>query len=166
MTSRRRRGHTVKLVIQRVSEAKVRIGDRVVGAIGCGLLVLVGIEKGDGREEIVRAARRVATLRVFEDDQGKMNRGLDEVGGAVLAVSQFTLAASIRRGRRPAFDHAMKGDEAITLFDVFVDELRAEGLQVETGEFGAYMDVELINSGPVTLLWDEQGHGQERVKFG
>lgn len=148
-------GGGLKMVIQRVARAEVRVGDRVVGRIGVGLAVLVGLEKGDGRQQLERAAKRVATLRVFEDDQGKMNRGLEEVDGAVLAVSQFTLAGSIRKGRRPSFDRAMGADDAAPLFDEFVACLSAYGVKVETGEFGANMDVELVNSGPVTLIWED-----------
>lgn len=146
----------MKMVIQRVDGAAVRVGDEVVGEVGKGLLVLVGLERGDGPDQVDRAARRVATLRVFEDEAGLMNRGLDEVGGAVLAVSQFTLAASIRRGRRPGFDRAMRGDEAEPLFDRFVAGLREQGVEVATGRFGAVMRVELVNDGPVTLLWEEE----------
>jgi D-aminoacyl-tRNA deacylase len=145
----------VKMVIQRVARAEVRVGDEVVGRIGQGLLVLAGLERGDGLAQLERAASRVASLRVFDDDQGKMNRGLDEVGGAVLAVSQFTLAGSIRRGRRPGFDRAMPAEEAEPLFRRFVSRLRELGLTVETGVFRAMMEVELVNSGPVTLLWDD-----------
>jgi D-tyrosyl-tRNA(Tyr) deacylase len=144
----------VKLVIQRVSRAEVRVEGEAAGSIGTGFMVLVGLEKDDTEAQVEQAARRVATLRVFEDEQGKMNRGLDEVGGAVLAVSQFTLAASIRRGRRPGFDRAMPGDQAEPLFGSFVAQLRSHGIDVETGVFGAYMEVELVNSGPVTLLWE------------
>jgi D-tyrosyl-tRNA(Tyr) deacylase len=146
----------VKLVIQRVSRAEVRVEGKVVGCIGTGFMVLVGLERDDTEAQVEQAARRIATLRVFEDEQGKMNRGLDEIDGAVLAVSQFTLAASIRKGRRPGFDRALPGDQAEPLFNQFVDHLRGHGVEVETGEFGAYMDVELVNSGPVTLLWDSQ----------
>jgi D-tyrosyl-tRNA(Tyr) deacylase len=144
----------VKLVIQRVSRAEVRVEGKIVGSIDIGFMVLVGLERDDTEAQVEQAARRVATLRVFEDDQGKMNRGLDEVGGAVLAVSQFTLAASVRRGRRPGFDRALPGDQAEPLFTQFVDHLRSHGIHVETGTFGAFMEVELVNSGPVTLLWD------------
>ena len=144
----------MKLVIQRVSRASVRVDDEVVGAIGPGLLVLVGLEHDDGEEQIDKAARRIATLRVFEDDRGRMNRGLDEIGGRVLAVSQFTLAGSIRKGRRPSFDGAMPGQQAERLFDRFVELLRGHGVDVETGVFGAMMAVELVNDGPVTLLWE------------
>ncbi len=105
----------MKMVIQRVSRASVRVEGRTVGSIETGFLVLVGLERGDGNAQVETAAGRVATLRVFEDSNGRMNLGLDEVGGAVLAVSQFTLAASIRKGRRPGFDRAMPGPEAITM---------------------------------------------------
>jgi len=144
----------LKLVIQRVSRASVRVDDEIVGAIEAGLLVLVGLEHDDGDGEIDKAARRIATLRVFSDDDGRMNRGLDEIGGRVLAVSQFTLAGSIRKGRRPSFDGAMPGQQAEPLFDRFVELLRGHGIDVETGIFGAMMAVELVNDGPVTLLWE------------
>ena len=145
----------MKMVIQRVSRAEVRVDGRVVGGIGVGLAVLVGLQRGDGEDQLRRAARRLSTLRVFSDDEGRMNLGLDEVGGAVLAVSQFTLAGSIRKGRRPSFDGAMPSDEAEPLFEFFLDILRAEGVEVETGVFGAMMDVELVNDGPVTLIWED-----------
>jgi D-tyrosyl-tRNA(Tyr) deacylase len=144
----------MKLVIQRVSRAEVRVGSAVVGAIGTGLLVLVGIESSDGSTELEKAALRVAKLRVFEDEQGRMNRGLDEIGGRVLAVSQFTLAGSIRKGRRPSFDGAMPSAEAEPLFDRFVELLRSHGIEVETGSFGAMMEVELVNDGPVTFIFE------------
>jgi D-aminoacyl-tRNA deacylase len=144
------------MVIQRVARAEVRVGGEVVGRIGHGLLVLAGLERGDGEAQVERAASRVATLRVFDDEDGRMNRGLDEVGGAVLAVSQFTLAGSIRRGRRPGFDQAMPAEEAEPLFRSFVARLRALGVTVETGVFRTMMEVELVNSGPVTLLWEDQ----------
>ena len=145
----------MKMVIQRVSRAEVRVDGRVVGSIGVGLAVLVGLEHDDGEDQLRRAARRLATLRIFSDDEGRMNRGLDEVGGAVLAVSQFTLAGSIRKGRRPSFDGAMRGEQAEPLFELFLEALRAEGVEVETGVFGAMMDVELVNDGPVTLIWED-----------
>lgn len=145
----------MKLVIQRVSRAAVRVEGDIVGEIGLGFLVLVGLEKGDTTVNLQKAAARLASLRVFEDGQGKMNLGLDEVGGAILAVSQFTLAASIKKGRRPGFDRAMPGNEAEPLFDAFVDLLKDQGVPVETGVFGAMMDVELVNSGPVTLVWED-----------
>jgi D-tyrosyl-tRNA(Tyr) deacylase len=149
----------MKMVIQRVSRAEVRVSGRVVGRIGIGLAVLVGLERGDGSEQLQRAARRLASLRVFSDDEGRMNLGLDEVGGGVLAVSQFTLGGSIRKGRRPSFDGAMPGDEAEPLFEQFLEAVRAQGVEVETGIFGAMMDVELINEGPVTLIWEDHPNG-------
>jgi D-tyrosyl-tRNA(Tyr) deacylase len=145
----------MKMVIQRVSRAEVRVDAEVVGRIGVGLMVLVGLEREDGEPQLERAAGRVATLRVFSDEDGRMNRGLDEVGGAVLAVSQFTLAGSIRKGRRPGLDRAMPGDLAEPMFERFVELLRTRGVRVETGVFGAMMDVELVNDGPVTLIWEE-----------
>ncbi len=143
------------MVIQRVTRAHVEVGGEVVGRIGRGFVLLVGLERGDGDEQLERAAARVATLRVFDDEDGKMNRGLDEVGGEVLAVSQFTLAGSIRRGRRPSFDHAMSAEEAEPIFARFVERLRSRGLRVATGVFRTMMEVDLVNSGPVTLLWDD-----------
>ena len=152
----------MRLVIQRVSRAEVRVDGASVGRIGTGLLVLVGLERGDTAEQVERAARRVASLRVFEDAHGKMNRGLDEVDGAVLAVSQFTLAGSIRRGRRPSFDGAMTGGEAEPMFARFVEAMRESELRVETGVFGAMMEVELVNDGPVTLLWEDPPEGADQ----
>ena len=148
----------MKLVIQKVSRAAVRVDGETVGAIGLGLLVLVGLEHDDGESQVEKAARRVATLRVFEDEDGRMNRGLDRVGGKVLAVSQFTLAGSIRKGRRPSFDRAMPSTQAEPYFNRFVELLRGHGVEVETGTFGAMMEVELVNEGPVTLIW-ESGAG-------
>lgn len=145
----------MKMVIQRVSRAEVRVDGQTVGRIGVGLVALVGLERGDSDPQLERAVRRLATLRVFSDDEGRMNRGLDEIGGAVLAISQFTLAGSIRKGRRPSFDGALHGEAAEPLFERFLDLLRAEGVTVETGVFGALMDVELVNDGPVTLIWED-----------
>jgi D-tyrosyl-tRNA(Tyr) deacylase len=145
----------MKLVIQRVSRAAVRVNAETVSSIGTGILVLVGLERGDGDEQVERAAAKVASLRAFEDEHGRLNLGLEDVGGEVLAVSQFTLAGSIRRGRRPSFDNALPGEEAGPLFDLFVALLRRRGLNVGTGEFGALMEVELVNHGPVTLLWND-----------
>lgn len=146
----------MRIVMQRVSRAEVRVdGDRVAG-IGGGLLLLVGLEKGDDEERLTRAARKIATLRVFEDEAGKINLSLADVGGEVLAVSQFTLAGSLTRGRRPSFDRAMPAEEARPLFTRFVELLRGEGLRVETGVFQALMEVELVNHGPVTFVWDDR----------
>jgi len=144
----------VRIVVQRVSRAEVRVAGSTVGAIGAGLVLLVAVERGDGEQEVRQAAQRFATLRVFEDGEGRMNRGLDEVGGAVLLISQFTLAGSIRRGRRPDFAHAAPPAEAEPVIDALVAALRAAGVVVATGVFRAHMEVELVNDGPVTFVWD------------
>jgi D-tyrosyl-tRNA(Tyr) deacylase len=143
------------MVIQRVSHARVLVGGDEVGSIGVGIMVLVGLERGDTEDQVERAVNRLATLRIFEDERGRMNLGLDEVGGSVLTVSQFTLAASIRKGRRPGFDRALPGDVAKPLFELLVERLRDRGVAVETGVFGAVMEVELVNDGPVTLIWED-----------
>jgi len=127
-----------------------------VGGIGPGLLVFLGVTNGDGEEAARDLAGKVAGLRVFEDEEGKMNRGVTDVGGAVLAVSQFTLYGDCRRGRRPSFDAAARPETALALYDRFVQELRTLGLRVATGVFQAYMQVELINDGPVTLLLERE----------
>ena len=141
----------MKAVIQRVKRATVRSGERSA-SIGPGLLVLSGLETGDTEAQCRWAAAKIAGLRVFEDPQGRMNLSLQEVGGAVLAVSQFTLAGSIAKGRRPSFDLAMAPGEARPLFDRFVDLLRAEGCPVATGFFQEMMEVELVNDGPATFI--------------
>jgi D-tyrosyl-tRNA(Tyr) deacylase len=146
----------MKIVVQRVSRASVRVEGELVGAIGTGLLLLVGVEKGDAQEQVERAAHRLATLRVFPDDGGAMNRGLDEVGGEILVVSQFTLAGSIRRGRRPDFFAAAAPEQAEPLVNSLVTNLRERGLRVATGVFRAHMEVELVNDGPVTFIWDDR----------
>jgi D-tyrosyl-tRNA(Tyr) deacylase len=142
----------MKLVIQRVSSASVRVEGAAVGEIGRGFLVLFGAEKGDTAALADEAARKVAGLRVFEDAEGKMNLALADVGGAVLAVSQFTLAADLSRGRRPGFERALPGPLAEPIYDRFVAALRGLGVAVETGTFGAMMDVALVNQGPATFL--------------
>jgi len=147
----------MKLVIQRVSRAEVRVEGKTVGRIGRGFLVLIGAEKGDGGEQAEEAARKVAGLRVFEDDAGKMNLALAEVGGGVLAVSQFTLSADLSRGRRPGFDRAMPADQARALYEHFCRALELSGVPVSTGIFGATMEVELVNDGPATFLLDVPG---------
>jgi D-tyrosyl-tRNA(Tyr) deacylase len=145
----------MRIVVQRVTRASVRVDGSHVASIGRGLLLLVGVEAGDGPDQVERAAHRLATLRVFEDEQGHMNRGLDEVGGEILAVSQFTLAGSIRRGRRPDFVGAASPEDAEPLVEALVAALRARGVPVATGVFRAHMEVELVNDGPVTFVWDD-----------
>ncbi|HET9299919.1 MAG TPA: D-aminoacyl-tRNA deacylase [Candidatus Polarisedimenticolaceae bacterium] len=142
----------MKAVLQRVSRAEVRVGGRAVGTIGRGLLVLLGVERGDAPGDAAYLADKTAELRIFPDDAQNMNRSLEDVGGACLVVSQFTLAGSTRRGRRPSFDGAAPPAEAEPLYEQFVARLRARGLPVATGVFRAMMEVELVNDGPVTLL--------------
>jgi D-tyrosyl-tRNA(Tyr) deacylase len=143
----------VILVLQRVSRAAVRVDGRVVGEIGAGLLVFACVEPGDGDESVDQAARKTAELRVFEDENGRMNRDVLQAGGSVLAVSQFTLGADLSRGRRPGFEEVARADQAEPLFERFVATLRAYGVRVSTGEFGARMEVELVNEGPATFTW-------------
>jgi len=144
----------VRLVIQRVSSASVRVEGEAVGAIGRGLLVLVGIERGDDLARVRTAAEKLAGLRIFEDADGRMNLDAAAVGGAFLIVSQFTLAGSIERGRRPSFDRAAPPDEAAPLVEALVEDLRGRGCTVATGRFRAHMEVALVNDGPVTLVAD------------
>jgi D-tyrosyl-tRNA(Tyr) deacylase len=140
------------VVLQRVSEASVEAEGRVTGCIGRGICLLVGVEKGDGEEDSLALARKAAGLRIFPDDRGKMNLSLREVGGRALAVSQFTLAASVDKGRRPSFDGAEEPSRALDLFERFASALRDEGVGVETGVFQASMTVRLVNDGPVTFI--------------
>lgn len=147
----------MRVVLQRVSRAEVRIGGEVVGRIGRGLLVLLGVAKGDTVEDARWLAEKVVSLRVFNDDQGKMNRDLIEVNGSLLVVSQFTLHGDCRKGRRPSFVAAADPETAIPLYEAFVQAARALGVPVETGRFGAMMEVELVNDGPVTLILDRGG---------
>jgi D-aminoacyl-tRNA deacylase len=142
----------MRALIQRVTEARVRVDNDVVGEIGPGLCVLVGVTHDDSVSSAGRLADKIWTLRIFDDDNGVMNRPVAEVGGAVLVVSQFTLYGDTRRGRRPSWAAAAPPDRAEPLVDVFAASLRDLGAEVATGTFGAHMQVELINDGPVTLL--------------
>lgn len=146
----------MRAVIQRVSRASVVVDGKVEGQIGAGLLVLLGVAKGDGAPDVQYMVEKIATLRIFGDQQGKMNLSLGEVGGAVLIVSQFTLAGDTDKGRRPGFDKAAPPDTARTLYDQVVDGLKGRGLRVETGLFGARMRVSLENDGPVTFILDSR----------
>ena len=145
----------MRSVLQRVSRAAVRVDDQVVGEIELGLCALVGVEREDTERDAVWLAEKVVEARVFEDDAGKMNRSLRDVGGALLAVSQFTLLGDLRRGRRPSFDSAMQPSGAELLFTAFCDYCR-RSVRVETGRFRTMMQVELVNAGPVTLLLDSK----------
>ncbi len=140
------------LVVQRAARAAVRVEGETVGAVGRGLLVLAAVEAGDGEDQARWCARKVAELRIFPDEHDRMNRSVREVGGGVLAVSQFTLVGDLRKGTRPSFSRAAPPEEARGLFERFVGFLRAEGLTVATGRFQARMEVELVNEGPVTLI--------------
>lgn len=144
----------MKVVLQRVSRASVSVDGATVGSIGVGFAVLVGFTHGDGVAQVQWMADKIVGLRLFQDDEGKMNLDLAEVGGSLLVVSQFTLYGNARKGRRPSFIDAAAPDEATALYEQFVDALRASGVRVETGSFGAMMDVELVNDGPVTLILD------------
>jgi D-tyrosyl-tRNA(Tyr) deacylase len=143
-------------VLQRVKEAKVTVEGQVTGAIGHGHLLLVGFTHGDTEEDLRYLAEKVVNLRVFEDEQGKMNRSLLDVGGAILSVSQFTLYGDCRKGRRPNFMEAARPEEALRMYDRFNELLREYGVQVETGVFGAMMEVSLVNDGPVTLMLESR----------
>jgi D-tyrosyl-tRNA(Tyr) deacylase len=145
---------SVRIVLQRVIEAAVRVGEEEVGRIGPGLLVLVAVEGGDGPGQVRVAAEKLAGLRIFDDGQGKMNLDLAAVGGEILLVSQFTLAGSVARGRRPSFDRAAPPEEAKPLLEALVADLRGRGFRVATGRFRSHMRVSSINDGPVTLIVD------------
>ena len=144
----------MRAVLQRVRRAKVTVGAEVVGEIGPGWLVLLGVGPADAAADAAWLADKVANLRAFADDAGKMNRSVLDVGGAVLAVSQFTLYGDCRKGRRPSFTGAAAPDAAVPLYEAFLDAVRALGVPVAAGRFGADMRVELVNDGPVTLILD------------
>jgi D-tyrosyl-tRNA(Tyr) deacylase len=146
----------MRLVVQRVSSASVNVNERVSGAIGRGLLVLIGITATDGDDQVEWAADKICNLRVFNDDGGKLNRSVQDVGGEVMLVSQFTLYGDARRGRRPSFIRAAQGGEAEALYERVVGAVRARGIACKTGEFGAVMKVSLVNDGPVTILLDSE----------
>lgn len=144
----------MRALIQRVSEAKVEVATRPIGSIDTGLLILFCAVEGDELADAERLAAKIAKLRIFEDDAGKMNQAVTDIGGDILVVSQFTLAADTRKGNRPSFISAARPDTAIPLMDHFIETLRGLELRVETGEFGATMAVHLINDGPVTIWID------------
>ena len=144
----------MRIVLQRVSQASVTVGDRVAGAVGRGYCLLVGFTHTDTVEQVRWMADKVAGLRVFSDAEDKMNLGLADIGGGVLVVSQFTLYGNTEKGRRPSFIDAARPEAAIPLYEAFIGELRGRGLEVATGEFGAMMQVHIVNDGPVTLVLD------------
>lgn len=144
----------MRAVVQRVDRAKVTVEGNVVGAIEKGLMVLVGVVEGDTEKDVCYLADKVTGLRIFEDEAGKMNLSVKDVGGEILSISQFTLYGDCRKGKRPSFDKAAKPETAVNLYEQFNELCRQQGLQVETGVFGAHMLVELANNGPVTILLD------------
>ncbi len=146
----------MRAVIQRVSRAQVKVNGQITGQIGRGLLVLLGVGSADDEQAARHLSEKIAHLRVFEDDEGKMNRSLLETRGAVLAVSQFTLYGDCRKGRRPSFDRAARPELARSLYENFVEFLQEQSVPVEQGVFQAMMEVELVNDGPVTLLLDTE----------
>jgi D-tyrosyl-tRNA(Tyr) deacylase len=146
----------VKIVLQRVKQAKVEVQGRVVGEIGQGICLLVGIEKGDSEADAHYLAKKAAEMRIFPDTEGRMNLSIHDIQGEIMAVSQFTLAGSVEKGRRPSFDKAEEAEKAEKLFNYFVELIRQRGLKVETGVFQTMMDVHLINEGPVTFILESK----------
>jgi D-tyrosyl-tRNA(Tyr) deacylase len=146
----------MRAVVQRVKESSVKTGNEVVGRIGRGLLVLLGVARGDTAADADYLANKISHLRIFEDDNGKMNRSLIEIGGKMLVVSQFTLLGDCRKGRRPSFVAAAEEQPATVLYEYFVEQARGLGISVETGRFKARMEVTLINDGPVTLILESR----------
>jgi D-tyrosyl-tRNA(Tyr) deacylase len=144
----------LRIVLQRVTRASVRIDGETVGAIDAGLLLLVGVADGDDEATARRLAQKCAEMRIFADDEGRFNRSLLDIIGAALVVSQFTLLADVRKGRRPSFTDAAAPEVASALVDAFADALREMGIRLESGRFGAHMEVELVNDGPVTIVLD------------
>jgi len=147
----------VRAVVQRVSRAKVTVDDEIVGEIARGVLILLGVTHTDGLDDVDHLVEKIAGLRIFEDENGKMNLSLREIGGSMLVVSQFTLYADTRRGRRPSFMDAAGAELASRLYDYFIERSRLEIASVAEGRFGAMMDVELVNDGPVTIILDTKG---------
>jgi len=145
-------GRPMKAVIQRVKESSVSVEGNIIGSIQKGLLILLGVAKGDQEAEAEYLSEKIAHLRIFEDENGKMNRSILETGGEALVISQFTLLGDYRKGRRPSFIDAAEPDDAIRLYEYFANRLKDKGIPVQTGKFRAMMDVFLINDGPVTLI--------------
>lgn len=146
----------MRAVVQRVSRCRVSVNGNITGEIGVGLLVLLGVSKTDNEAAADYMVEKIIGLRIFEDAQEKMNLSVQDSGGAVLVVSQFTLYGDVRRGKRPSFDEAARHEEARRLYEYFVGKVRAAGLRCETGQFQAMMEVELVNSGPVTIMLDSE----------
>ena len=146
----------MRVVLQRVSHASVTVEEKVIGKIQRGFLLLVGVTHDDAMEDMEYLVRKIVQMRIFEDEEGKLNRSIQDIGGEILSVSQFTLYAETKKGNRPSFSKAAPGDVAIEMFEQFNGLLRETGVPVETGQFGADMKVELLNDGPVTILLDSK----------
>ena len=146
----------MRAVVQRVTEARVEVAGEVVGKIGAGLLVLLGVARDDTASDADYLTEKIINLRIFDDDDGKMNRSLLDIGGEMLVVSQFTLYGDVRRGRRPSYSDAAEPQKANELYEYFVERVRSLGVKVETGVFQAMMKVSLVNDGPVTILLDSR----------
>ena len=146
----------MRIVLQRVAHASVTVDEKVIGKIQRGFLLLVGVTHDDAIEDMEYLVRKIVQMRIFEDEEGKLNRSIQDIGGEILSVSQFTLYAETKKGNRPSFSKAAPGDVAIEMFDQFNGLLRETGVPVETGQFGADMKVELLNDGPVTILLDSK----------
>ena len=146
----------MRVVLQRVSHASVTVEEKVIGKIQRGFLLLVGVTHDDTMEDMEYLVRKIVQMRIFEDEEGKLNRSIQDIGGEILSVSQFTLYADTKKGNRPSFSKAAPGDVAIEMFEQFNGLLRESGIPVETGQFGADMKVELLNDGPVTILLDSK----------
>ena len=146
----------MRAVIQRIKECSVRVEGQIIGQTGVGLLVLLGVAQGDGPSDADHLANKIINLRIFEDQNGKMNRSLLDAGGEMMVVSQFTLLADCRKGRRPSFVDAAEPKLATALYEYFVEQVRSRGINVATGRFGAMMDVTLVNEGPVTILLESR----------
>ena len=146
----------MRVVLQRVSHASVTVEEKVIGKIQRGFLLLVGVTHDDAMEDMEYLVRKIVQMRIFEDEEGKLNRSIQDVGGEILSVSQFTLYADTKKGNRPSFSKAAPGDVALEMFEQFNGLLRDTGIPVETGQFGADMKVELLNDGPVTILLDSK----------
>ena len=152
----RERGRVMRVVLQRVSHASVTVEEKVIGKIQRGFLLLVGVTHDDTMEDMEYLVRKIVQMRIFEDEEGKLNRSIQDIGGEILSVSQFTLYADTKKGNRPSFSKAAPGDVALEMFEQFNGLLRDTGIPVETGQFGADMKVELLNDGPVTILLDSK----------
>lgn len=146
----------MRAVVQRVSRARVKVEEKIIGKIDRGILLLLGVEESDEEKELEYMCDKIPNLRIFEDEEGKMNKSLLDVGGSLLVISQFTLLGDARKGRRPSFTQAARPEKAIPMYERFIDSMKEKNITTEAGEFGAHMEVELINDGPVTILLDSK----------